>query len=46
MTLGLGFVGIAFLDLSGRRWTRRLFAYSIAYLAALFGVLAITPFVG
>src|ERR1700716_717261 len=34
--LGLGLVGITILDLQGKRWTRRLFAYSIVYVAALF----------
>ncbi len=42
--LGLGLVGLAVLDLSGRRWTRRLFAYSILYLAVLFTLFAISPF--
>jgi protoheme IX farnesyltransferase len=43
--LGVGLVGITVLDLSGRRWTRRLFAYSIAYVALLFALFAISPFV-
>src|SRR5712692_4814400 len=43
--LGCGLVGITLLDLSsGRRWTRRLFAYSIVYVAALFGLFAVSPF--
>jgi heme o synthase len=42
--LGIGLVGLTLLDLSGRRWTRRLFAYSIAYLAVLFTLFAISPF--
>ena len=42
--LGLGLVGIAILDLEGRRWTRRVFAYSIAYLALLFTLYATSPF--
>ena len=33
--------GVSILDLHGRRWTVPLFAYSIAYLAALFTILAI-----
>jgi heme O synthase-like polyprenyltransferase len=37
----VGLVGVSVLDLRGRRWTGPLFAYSIAYLAALFTVLAI-----
>jgi protoheme IX farnesyltransferase len=44
LVLGLGFVGIAVLDLERRRWTRRVFAYSIAYLALLFTLFAISPF--
>jgi heme o synthase len=43
--LGIGLVGLTVLDLSGRRWTRRLFAYSIVYLAVLFTLFAISPFV-
>ena len=39
--LGMGFVAMTLLDLRGRRWTVGLFAYSIAYLAALFTVLAV-----
>jgi heme o synthase len=38
--LGIGLVGVSVLDLRGRRWTVTLFAYSIAYLAALFTILA------
>jgi heme o synthase len=45
VVLGLGLVGLTVLDLSGRRWTRRLFAYSIVYVAVLFGLFAISPFV-
>jgi protoheme IX farnesyltransferase len=41
VVLGVGLVGVSVLDLRGRRWTGPLFAYSIAYLAALFTVLAI-----
>jgi heme o synthase len=42
--LGIGLVGMTILDLSGRRWTRRLFAYSIVYIALLFGLFAVSPF--
>jgi len=43
--LGCGLFGITLLDLtSGRRWTRRVFAYSIVYVAALFGLFAVSPF--
>jgi len=45
-SLGLGLVVLSVLDLRGRRWTRRLFAYSIAYLAALFTILAIAGLLG
>jgi protoheme IX farnesyltransferase len=44
VVLGVGLVGMTVLALSGRRWTRRLFAYSIIYLALLFGLFAISPF--
>ena len=42
--LGIGLVGMTVLDLSGRRWTRRLFAYSLVYVAALFGLFAISAY--
>ncbi|MGH7765186.1 MAG: heme o synthase [Candidatus Dormibacteraceae bacterium] len=44
MLLGLGFVGITLLDLRGNGWTRRVFAYSILYLALLFTLFAVSPF--
>jgi heme o synthase len=44
IVLGVGLVGLTVLDLSGRRWTRRLFAYSIVYVALLFGLFAVSPF--
>jgi heme o synthase len=44
LVLGVGLVGLTVLDLSGWRWTRRLFAYSIVYVALLFGLFAISPF--
>ncbi|HEV2414637.1 MAG TPA: heme o synthase [Candidatus Dormibacteraeota bacterium] len=44
VVLGIGLVGISVLDLEGRRWTRRVFAYSIAYLALLFVLFALSPF--
>jgi len=44
VVLGVGLVGLTVLDLSGRRWTRRLFAYSILYLSLLFILFAISPF--
>jgi protoheme IX farnesyltransferase len=44
VVLGVGLVGMTVLDLSGRRWTRRLFAYSLVYVAVLFGLFAASPF--
>jgi protoheme IX farnesyltransferase len=44
VVLGVGLVGLTVLDLTGRRWTRRLFAYSIVYVALLFALFAISPF--
>ncbi len=44
IVLGLGLVGIAALDLEGRRWTRRLWTYSMVYVALLFAVFAVSPF--
>jgi heme o synthase len=44
VVLGVGLVGLTVLDLSGRRWTKRLFAYSIVYVALLFALFAISPF--
>ncbi len=43
--LGLGLVTITVLDLNGRRWTRRLFTYSLVYVGLLFALFAISPFV-
>jgi len=37
-------VGITVLDLEGKRWTRRLFAYSLVYVALLFTLFAVSPF--
>jgi protoheme IX farnesyltransferase len=42
--LGAGFIAMAVLDLGGRRWTRKFFGYSIAYLAALFTLLVVGTF--
>jgi protoheme IX farnesyltransferase len=44
IVLGGGLVAISVLDLTGRRWTRRLFTYSLAYMALLFGLFAVSPF--
>jgi protoheme IX farnesyltransferase len=43
--LGLGLVTITVLDLNGRRWTRRLFTYSLVYVALLFTLFAVSPFI-
>jgi protoheme IX farnesyltransferase len=45
VVLGAGLVGMAVLDLNGKRWTRRLFLYSITYMALLFGLFAVSPFI-
>src|ERR1700681_2537739 len=42
--LGIGLVAITVLNLTGRRWTRRVFTYSLAYVALLFALLAVSPF--
>jgi len=42
--LGLGLVAITVLDLEGRSWTRRLWTYSMVYLALLFTLFAASPF--
>ena len=44
IVLGIGLVSIATLDLAGRRWTRRLWTYSMVYVALLFTVFAVSPF--
>jgi heme o synthase len=44
ITLGAGLVGISILDLEGRGWTRRLWRYSMVYVAVLFAVFAVSPF--
>ena len=45
IVLGIGLVAIALLDLRGRRWTRRLWTYSMVYVALLFLVFAVSPFI-
>jgi protoheme IX farnesyltransferase len=44
VVLGIGFVTLALLDLTQRRWTVRLWLYSMSYLAALFALLALASF--
>ena len=46
LLLGAGLVTLALLDLLARGWTRRLWSYSMLYLAALFLVLAVGSFPG
>ena len=45
IVLGVGLVGISVLDLEGKRWTRRLWTYSMVYVALLFAVFAVSPFI-
>jgi protoheme IX farnesyltransferase len=46
VVLGVGLIGITLLDLDqGRRWTKRVFTYSLAYMALLFTLFAVSPFV-
>ncbi|HEY1455530.1 MAG TPA: heme o synthase [Candidatus Dormibacteraeota bacterium] len=42
--LGIGLVGVTVLGLTRARWSRRVFAYSIAYIALLFVLFAVSPF--
>jgi protoheme IX farnesyltransferase len=44
VVLGLGLVGVCALDLANGGWTRRVFGYSMIYLAGLFTFLAIGSF--
>ena len=44
LVLGAGFVALSVMDLARSGWTGRVFAASIAYLAALFALLALAPF--
>src|SRR5438093_744118 len=43
IVLGAGLVGISLLDLERRGWTRRLWRYSMVYVAVLFAVFAVPP---
>ncbi len=45
LVLGAGLVAITVLDLRSRGWTRRVFTYSLAYVALLFVLFAVSPFV-
>ncbi len=44
IVLGAGLVGLAVLDLRAKGWTRRLWSYSMVYLAALFLLLGVGSF--
>jgi protoheme IX farnesyltransferase len=44
IVLGVGLVSISILDLEGKRWTRRLWTYSMVYLALLFAVFTLSSF--
>jgi protoheme IX farnesyltransferase len=44
VVLGLGLVAVTVLDLNGPGWTRRVFTYSITYMALLFALFAVSPF--
>lgn len=44
LILGLGFIVMASVDLVEGRWTRRMFGYSIIYLAGVFALLLLAPF--
>ena len=46
LLLGAGLVALAVLDLLAKGWTRRLWSYSMLYLAALFLVLGVGSFSG
>jgi protoheme IX farnesyltransferase len=44
VVLGVGLIGITTLDLEqGRRWTKRVFTYSLAYMGLLFTLFAVSP---
>ena len=45
IVLGMGLVAISLLDLGGRRWTKRLWTYSMVYVALLFLVFSVSPFI-
>ena len=45
VVLGVGLVGMSVLDLETKGWTRRLWRYSMVYVAVLFAVFAVSPFI-
>ena len=44
VVLGVSLVTIAILNVERERWSKRLFAFSIVYLAVLFTLFAVSPF--
>jgi protoheme IX farnesyltransferase len=45
VVLGAGLIGLTLLDLQRSGWTRRVFRYSLAYVALLFMLFAVSPFI-
>jgi protoheme IX farnesyltransferase len=45
VVLGAGLIGLTLLDLQSSGWTRRVFRYSLAYVALLFMLFAVSPFI-
>jgi heme o synthase len=45
IVLGVGLVGMSILDLESRGWTHRLWRYSMVYVAVLFAVFAVSPYI-
>ncbi len=45
VVLGTGLIGLTLLDLRRSGWTRRVFRYSLAYVALLFILFAVSPFI-
>jgi protoheme IX farnesyltransferase len=45
VVLGAGLIGLTLLDLRRSGWTRRVFRYSLAYVALLFMLFAVSPFI-
>jgi heme o synthase len=45
VVLGVGLVGMSVLDLEAEGWTRRLWRYSMVYVAVLFTVFALSPLI-
>jgi protoheme IX farnesyltransferase len=45
VVLGAGLIGITLLDLQRQGWTRRVFRYSLVYVALLFMLFAVSPYI-